>query len=113
MLAPSGLKAPDAIPTVRGRKNLNLEFLRQPKDQIPDLGMNFVVQPVFQFIDQQNAISRIRQRKEDFKQTQDPIAETLERQWLWRIAVLNHRNPNAKVFGIDERKPFYVALDQL
>ena len=75
--------------------------------------MNFVVQPVFQFIDQQNAIFRIHQRKENVKQTQNALAETLERQWLWGIAVLNHRNPNAKIFCIDKRKPVYVALDQL
>ena len=51
----------DAVPTVRGRHNLHVMFLCGAQYHRPELGLECVVKAVFCLIDEQEAISSIRQ----------------------------------------------------
>ena len=72
-------EALDAVPAVSSRKNLYVVSEGALQDQVPEVALYGMVNPVLRFVDEQEAVEAICKSQGNTKQTYRPITKTFQR----------------------------------
>lgn len=71
------LKGLDAIPTVSGGEDLDIEVTCYLENQLPYIRLNGIVQPIFKLVNKQNTVASIGESQGDTERTIHAIAEAI------------------------------------